>query len=113
MVERCLKKVHNVRWEPEDILDAIRERDMQLWAAVDAEGLHAILITRLVRYPRVLECELFIWSGRMTDGWRQHLEVVEQWAREQGCHYMTSMSRRGSAKVVGYTQGLVHTYKGL
>lgn len=112
-VARCFKKIKEYRWEPEDILHALQCRDMQLWISLDGGGLCAILITRLVAYPRALECELFMWSGRMTDDWREQLETVENWAREQGCHYMSTLSRPGSVKFVGYTKGLIRTYRGL
>lgn len=111
-VEACFEKIGEYRYEPEDILDAIRERDMQLWIAVDT-GLKAILITQLVCYPRVKECELFLWSGERTPDWEDHLARIEQWAREQGCHYMSSLSRPGTAKVTNYRKGMIRTYRRL
>lgn len=113
MVERVLAKVKEYRWEPEDVLRCLQDRDMQLWVSVDDKALCAMLITQLVRWPRCLECSLFMWAGRITDDSLEQLETVEQWAREQGCHYMSTLSRPGSAKFVGYNKGLIHTYKGL
>lgn len=113
MVQRVLDKVNDHRWEASDVLDALKDRSMQLWLAVDEDGLRAMLITQLVRYPRCMECDLFMWAGKMTEGAKDQLAYIEEWARAQGCHYMSTHSRRGSAKFVGYTQGLVHTYRGL
>lgn len=112
MVANCLAKVGEYRYEPEDILDALRERDMQLWVAID-DGIKTILITQLVHYPRAFECEICIWAGERTPDWREQLEMIEQWAREQGCHYMSSRSRPGSAKVTGYSKGMVHAFRRL
>lgn len=112
-VAACFDKLGEYRYEPEDILDAIRERDMQLWVAIDGNEVKAILITQLVRYPRVMECELFLWSGERTPDWEDHLARIEQWAREQGCHYMSSLSRPGTAKVTNYRKGMIRTYRRL
>lgn len=118
LVAQCLDKVEEYRYEPADILDALRERDMQLWAAVEWEPpvtvkVKAILITQLVVYPRAKECELFIWAGERTPDWKEHLAKIEEWAREQGCHYMSSRSRPGSAKVTGYSKGMIHAFRRL
>lgn len=112
LVARCLDKAEEYRYEPEDIHDALRERDMQLWLAVDM-GLKAILITQLVRYPRAMECELFLWAGERYPDWKDHLAMIEQWAREQGCHYMSARARPGSAKVTGYSKGMIHAFRRL
>ena len=113
MVQRALTKVKDYRFEPEDIRDSLKLKDMQLWVSVEETTLCAMLITQLLRFPRCLECDLFMWSGRMTGDWRRQLAVVEQWATEQGCHYMSSHSRPGSAKFVGYEKGLIQTYRRL
>lgn len=113
MVERGLKKINDHRWEPADIHDALLQRDMQLWLAAENGEVSTIVITRLVRYPRVLECELFLWVGRRTDDWRDQLAMIEDWARAQGCHYMASLSRPGSARVIGYEKGLIQTHRRL
>lgn len=113
LVARCFRKTDEHRWAPEDVLAGLTDRDMQLWVSIDEAGLCAMLVTRLVAYPRAKECELFLWSGRMTDDWRHQLEIVEAWAKDQGCDYMSTLSRPGSAKFVGYKKGLIRTYRGL
>lgn len=113
MVQRALTKVKDHRYEPEDIRDALKERGMQLWVALEGTDLAAILVTQILNFPRCRECDLFIWSGRMTDDWREHLKTVEEWAAAQGCHYMGTHSRLGSAKFVGYEKGLLQTYRRL
>jgi len=52
----------------------------------------------------VRECNVFMISGRMTarDDWRECVEEVVSWAANAGCHYISSMARKGSAKVMGW-----------
>lgn len=109
-VQRWLDKAKEHRWNTNDIKDAISERNMQLWAAEKDGHISTIVLTEILNYPRVRECNVFMVSGEMTvrDDWREVVDEVVEWAATQGCHYISSMARKGSEKVMGW--GVRQTY---
>lgn len=103
-IERYLTKSKEHRWNADDLLNAVTERDMQLWVIPADEGLETVVLTEITNYPRVRECNVFMISGKMTarDDWREVVEEVVEWAATQGCHYISSMARKGSEKAMGW-----------
>lgn len=103
-VERYLEKSKEHRWNAQDLLAAVLERDMQLWVIDTEEGIETVVLTEILNYPRVRECNVFMISGKMTarDDWREVVEEVVAWAAASGCHYISSMARKGSEKVMGW-----------
>lgn len=113
LVVRCLAKTDEYRWTPEDILGYLRNRDQQLWACATDNGFCGIVITEIAVFPQAKECILFMMAGKLPRGWRDCLAQLEQWARDMGCTHMATLSRPGSARIVGYEKGLIRTYRGL
>lgn len=103
-IDQYFKKSEEHRWNANDLKTAVLERNMQLWIIETAEGIETVVLTELLNYPRVRECNVFMISGKMTarDDWRDCVEEVVVWAAAQGCHYISSMARRGSAKAMGW-----------
>lgn len=103
-VERYFKKSKEHRWNADDLLKAVLERDMQLWVIAPGGVVETVVLTEITNYPRVRECNVFMISGNMTarDDWRDCVEEVVQWAAERGCHYISSMARKGSEKAMGW-----------
>lgn len=103
-IERYFKKSKEHRWNADDLKHAVLERDMQLWVIEEQGEVETVVLTELLNYPRVRECNVFMISGKMTarDDWRDCVEEVVAWAAESGCHYITSMARKGSEKAMGW-----------
>lgn len=103
-VERYFNKSGEHRWNANDLLEAVLERDMQLWIVEGEAGIETVVLTEINNYPRVRECNVFMVSGKMTtlDDWRDCVEVVVEWAAASGCHYISSMARQGSVKAMGW-----------
>lgn len=103
-IDRYFQKSKEHRWNADDLLKAVLERDMQLWAIDTPEGVETVVLTEILNYPRVRECNVFMISGKMTarDDWRDVVQDVVEWAAAQGCHYISSMARKGSAKAMGW-----------
>lgn len=101
-VERYFAKSKEHRWNANDLLDAVLERDMQLWVIEEQGKITTVVLTEILNYPRVRECNVFMISGKMTvrEDWRDCVEEVVRWAAAQGCHYISSMARRGSEKAM-------------
>lgn len=103
-VEQYFAKSKEHRYNADDLLNAVLDRDMQLWVIDNDEGIETVVLTEILNYPRVRECNVFMISGKMTarEDWKEVVEEVVQWAAAQGCHYISSMARRGSEKAMGW-----------
>jgi hypothetical protein len=103
-VERYFEKSKEHRWNADDLLAAVLERDMQLWVILDGADIETVVLTEILNYPRVRECNVFMISGKMTarEDWREVVQEVVEWAATQGCHYISSMARKGSEKAMGW-----------
>ncbi len=88
-----------------DIARALRDGDMQLWAAGDPPT--SCLVTRLLRYPSgKMTCDLFLVAGELDDCLRNE-PVVAAWAQAQGCTMMEFGGRPGWVRPMaklGYTE---------
>lgn len=84
----------NGRYAPEDILAAIKNRDMQAWIYLDAE-IELVCITEIVNYPRRKYCRILIATGKNRKKWEHHIEDIEAWAKAQGCDGMETYARKG------------------
>jgi hypothetical protein len=115
-VQRMLDKTREHRYNAADILQTIIDRDRQLWLVIDDEGkMTCVVITEIINYPQVRECNVFMVSGNMTtlEGWREVVEKVVEWAAESGCHYVSSMARRGSMKAMGWEDRQTYIVRGI
>lgn len=101
-IERYLTKSKEHRWNATDLYLAVLNRDMQMWVIEEEGRVVTVVLTEILNYPRVRECNVFMISGKMTtrEDWRECVEEIVQWAAEQGCHYISSMARRGSEKAM-------------
>lgn len=113
LVERGLNKVKEYRWNAEDVRFYLKESDMQLWLAADADEAYGIVITQIVITPQARECVIFMIAGRFPHDWRAVQAQVEDWARDMQCTHVSAMSRPGSARINGMEKGLIHTYRRL
>lgn len=101
-IERYLAKSKEHRWNANDLYLSVCERDMQLWIIEEEGKVVTAVLTEIINYPRVRECNVFMISGKMTviEDWRDSVEEIVKWAAAQGCHYISSMARRGSEKAM-------------
>jgi hypothetical protein len=91
------------KFEPADVARAVAEERFQLWVGSDAADparVCVMLLTRLMRYPGLLACELLACVGDDRPDWEHHLETVEAWARAQGCGLMQPIARPGWERVL-------------
>lgn len=77
----------------QDIAEGIAQGRFQYWG--DDE---CCVVTEIVRYPRCLKLHLFIAAGNLQRLFDVYLPKVKDFAREQGCVALTSVSRKGFLK---------------
>jgi len=98
-IVECFEKTREHRWLPEDVLESLMKKDMQLWVLHDTE-VRCFVVTEIIEYPRSKECLLFLVVGEIPGGWDDPMAQMEEWAKEQGCSHIATMGRLGTAKNV-------------
>ena len=75
---------------PEDVEKAVARQEMQAW--MDGES---IIITKVVKYPLITACEIFLAAGDLDTCWKIHDKQIVPWAKEKGCKRMQFGGRKG------------------
>jgi len=116
-VERYLVKSKEHRWNADDLLADVQEGDKQLWVVMNPQAptIDSVVMTEIVNYPQCREANVFMVSGKMTtlEDWREITQELVDWAAQKGCHYISSMARRGSEKAMGWESRQTYIVKGI
>ncbi len=76
-----------------DIAEGIKKGRFQYWG--DEE---CCVITEIVQYPRCRKLHFFIAAGKLSKLLDEYLPRVKEFALENGCTAITSISRKGFLK---------------
>ena len=90
----------NGRFLPQDIVKAVAAGDWQLWAAEKDGAVEAMLLTRVLVYPRLKSVEMLSAIGRERRDWTPFIAEIETWARANGCALMEALARPGWERVL-------------
>jgi len=90
-------------YRPQDILALLLQAKARLWVAWDAERRAVIgaVVTEIIEFPNGLR-ELRAWlvGGRNMKQWfKPGMEMLEDFARAQGCSYVTGGFRKGWLRI--------------
>jgi hypothetical protein len=100
---RCALGYGGGRYEPEDFLNALARREMQLWLVRASDRLIGAVVTELRNYPRQRRCRYLLLTGVSFDRWQHLQNEIEAWARANGCVAMEMCGRRGwERKLAGW-----------
>lgn len=114
---RYLAKSKEHRWDADDLLTDVIERNKQLWVLLAPEGtvIDSVVLTEITNYPQCREANVFMVSGKMTvlEDWREITQELVDWAAQKGCHYISTMARKGSVKAMGWEQRQTYIVKGI
>lgn len=82
-------------FSPESIMEALKNRDMQLWIGVEEMEIKCCFITEIVAYPkaRVLVVQFAYGIGRKFI--KPAVWLCRRYAKAHGCRYMNFGGRRG------------------
>ena len=89
----------------EDVLQKLLNKDMILFAGIEANELASVCIAEIVLYPRkkVLHVTLAATkSGRDFELWNQTFDVVEDFGRAMGCTSVSAWVRKGFVKKLNW-----------
>jgi hypothetical protein len=87
------------RYEPEDILEFVVSGGAHLWVVFDGEDIIGITVTRFWEYPRKKCLDMVFIGGDEGFSWKDPmLEILQRWARDNGCEAIESSGRVGFAR---------------
>lgn len=93
----CLRV--NGRYEAEDVLGWLKDRNWQLWLASEEGVLIACCCTEIIKYPRRTYARVTLAGGHAMATWAHHMKDIEKWARIQGCDGIELGGRPGWKKI--------------
>ena len=95
----------------DDIYEKLLTADMQLWIVFSKDReIYSVLTTEIVTYPRKTTCRIVTLGGEGLDEWVEDLlNILEEWAKEQGCVAMETCCRKGFTKKLK-KYGYEHAY---
>lgn len=99
---RALDREGSGRYLPEDILRALLDAKARLWVAwnVRESTIDAAVVTETIDFPRKRELRIWLVGGRNMRGWvKAAEEMIEAFARAEGCAFLTGSMRRGWLRV--------------
>ena len=80
---------------PEDIKDACKERDMQLWVMWD-KGVEGVFVTHILIYPQLKILLGLLISSDNFKIWRKEVdEILIGFGKEHNCKYLEFFGRKG------------------
>lgn len=89
----------NGQWEPEDLIEQIRDRQRQLWLVTDGEDVLCALLTSVLA-DRMDTVHVSHCAGSGMHRWAQMFDVIEAWARELGAKRIEAVTRPGWERVL-------------
>lgn len=92
-VKRVLQKI-DLCYTIDNIKDALKARQMQLWTSYTGTQLESVCITRMVVHPKAYKIlEIVLMAGKMQSV--PELRQIEQWGKDNQCRFIRLEGRRG------------------
>lgn len=76
------------------IAERLLTGEWQLWVVVDGT-YRAVLATELTKEGIA---RINFATGRGAEDWKHLIDEIKEWARQQGCHHLKMLARKGWAK---------------
>jgi len=97
LVERAMEYADG-KMDATDVYNGLKVRDFQLWLVPGG-----IWITRIVNYPKSTRLEWIAAAGEYQE-WTDHLPLLFDWAKAQGCDAAEIGGRAGWGKKTGFEE---------
>ena len=101
-VQRALQ--HQADYDETAVYTNLLSGNMQLWLVYEPDvAVKAAVVTKFINYPLRKVCLIFLLGGDGFAEWGKYLpEVLEPWAKSQGCSHMELRGRDGWARMLGW-----------
>jgi hypothetical protein len=104
-------KYSHGRYKTEDIMSALYSTNQQLWIAYEDMTVYGFVVTDFVQYPQIKALIMHFTGGKELPKWKNEmLEVLQSFAKVNGCNIIESYGRPGWARVFkddGYKQKFI------
>jgi hypothetical protein len=88
------------RFTADDIKKGLINRPQQLWIAYDEGEIYGAVVTEVFSYPLMKALIMHFTGGKKLMRWKKPmLELLQRFARDQGCSIIESYGRPGWEKV--------------
>ena len=98
-----------------DMLEDLMNDELWLLAGIDEQGdLAGVLVAEEIVHPQKKELFVHAWATQTGYGFDDWVEPFEQSlleiAQDNGCHYISTMCRKGLAKKMSEKRGWIDTH---
>jgi hypothetical protein len=83
-----------------DVAKALADGTAQLWTAFEGLTIQAVAVTQIVPCSAGKYCSIWITAGDEMQDWLPFISQLEDWARREGCSFMSAEPRPGFARVL-------------
>lgn len=98
LIERALAESDGGH-SAEDVRDACKAGDAQLWCGFGSDGLELIMVTEIRRRPRLKAMRIWLMAGSDAPEWiAERSAAIEEWAASAGCSRLEMVGRKGWLK---------------
>ncbi len=88
------------RFTVADIKNGIMTTPQQLWIAFDGDDVYGAVVTEVCVYPQMSTLIMHFTGGKQLPKWKtEMLELLQRFAKDNGCTTIESYGRRGWEKV--------------
>lgn len=94
--------VRTPKSEIEQVFQSIANEECQLWMLWDTKHRSSTgaIVTEILSYPTGYRAVRIVLGGGVMDGWPEQIATIEAFARDEGCHGVEIVGRRGWARVM-------------
>jgi hypothetical protein len=87
-------------YSAEDIYNALKQTDMQLWIAYEIGKVRAICITQVISYPQIKRLWVLYSAGVEMPKWVHLIQLILEFGKAQGCTAARIFGRPGWEKAL-------------
>lgn len=89
------------RFTVSDIKEGLLTKPQQLWIAYESDGsVYGAVVTEVMEYPQMTALVMHFTGGIKLPKWKNEmLELLQRFAKDNGCKIIESYGRRGWGKV--------------
>lgn len=102
------------RFDSDYVFERIKKEMWTLWVVHENLELRAVLLTQIIKYPKLREFQIIMCVGRNHKDWYSLVTRMEEYAKLIGCKKLTAVTRPGWEKVmVGYKKSHIYLERDL
>ena len=90
-------------------MDLIYDNKAQLWILWNEnkkDKYQGCIVSKVITRPNTKSLNLFIVTGKNRKLWQDKIEIIEKWAKQQGCTHLETYARPGWSRILKQ-----HNYK--